>query len=256
MAGRFGVACFYSFASTKYWPAGGGGLAMVHCARPGAQTGRYDSIAVAALARAGIARPAAAGGQGVVFHRRLYGLFGRPMRRWAEQWALLEPCLDLEAIPALLRRGRLPPGAAVSRPGWSVQRANSLRLLAQLGEVENVVLPRERPGAQYNYHLFPVLLRNRARAHRGDGRDVGEVRRHVHDLQRRGAGVPAPGISGRLSGGRVGGRTPDHAAELRGPHAITISIDVAEVFLSTLQICRDAQPSEARLRRELTGQTL
>ena len=24
-----------------------------------------------------------------------------------------------------------------------------------------VVLPRERPGAQHNYHLFPVLLRNR-----------------------------------------------------------------------------------------------
>jgi dTDP-4-amino-4,6-dideoxygalactose transaminase len=25
-----------------------------------------------------------------------------------------------------------------------------------------VVLPLERPGAQYNYHLFPVLLRDRA----------------------------------------------------------------------------------------------
>jgi dTDP-4-amino-4,6-dideoxygalactose transaminase len=25
----------------------------------------------------------------------------------------------------------------------------------------DLVLPKERPGAQYNYHLFPVLLRNR-----------------------------------------------------------------------------------------------
>ena len=30
MAGSFGLACFYSFASTKYWPAGGGGLAVVN----------------------------------------------------------------------------------------------------------------------------------------------------------------------------------------------------------------------------------
>ena len=30
MAGSFGLASFYSFASTKYWPAGGGGLAVVN----------------------------------------------------------------------------------------------------------------------------------------------------------------------------------------------------------------------------------
>src|SRR5262249_5363047 len=30
MAGGFGMASFYSFASTKYWPAGGGGLAVVN----------------------------------------------------------------------------------------------------------------------------------------------------------------------------------------------------------------------------------
>jgi dTDP-4-amino-4,6-dideoxygalactose transaminase len=43
----------------------------------------------------------------------------------------------------------------------ALQRANSLRLLSQLDGVEDIVLPRERPGARYNYHLFPVLLRDR-----------------------------------------------------------------------------------------------
>src|SRR4051794_5109981 len=161
MAGRFGVACFYSFASTKYWPAGGGGLAMVH--RPDLARKLGDTIR--SLSPPSRARELHGlllqGAKSVVFHRRLYGLFGRPMRRWAEQWALLEPCLDLEAIPrscaaAACRQAlRFPP--RVER-----QRANSLRLLAQLGDVENVVLPHERPGARYNYHLFPVLLRNRA----------------------------------------------------------------------------------------------
>src|SRR5579872_1396431 len=30
IAGAFGVAAFYSFASTKYWPAGGGGLVVAN----------------------------------------------------------------------------------------------------------------------------------------------------------------------------------------------------------------------------------
>ena len=82
------------------------------------------------------------------------------MRRWAEQWALLEPCLDLQAIQrswaavACRQALRFPERV-------ELQRANSVRLLARLGAVEDVVLPQERPGAQYNYHLFPVLLRDR-----------------------------------------------------------------------------------------------
>ena len=95
----------------------------------------------------------------VVFTRHLYGLVGRPMRRWSDDWALLEPCLDLNAIER--------PWAAVARRQASqfarrveLQRANSLRLLSQISVAEDVVLPRERMGARYNYHLFPVLLRN------------------------------------------------------------------------------------------------
>ena len=41
------------------------------------------------------------------------------------------------------------------------QRANSLLLLSRLGAVEDVVLPEQRPGARYNYHLFPVVLLDR-----------------------------------------------------------------------------------------------
>ena len=174
------------------------------------------------------------------------------MRRWAEQWALLEPCLDLEAIPrscaaAACRQAlRFPP--RVER-----QRANSLRLLAQLGEVENVVLPRERPGAQYNYHLFPVLLRNRVeRVAMMDAMwakfvDTSMIYSGVvQECRRLGylGGCPvAESVAERLI------TLPNHAA--LADHDID---RVAEVFLSTLRICRDAQPSEARLRPELTGQ--
>jgi dTDP-4-amino-4,6-dideoxygalactose transaminase len=42
----------------------------------------------------------------------------------------------------------------------ALQRANSLQLLIRLDLTEELVLPRERPGATYNYHLFPVLLRS------------------------------------------------------------------------------------------------
>jgi dTDP-4-amino-4,6-dideoxygalactose transaminase len=82
------------------------------------------------------------------------------MRRWTDRLALLEPCLDLQAI-------QRPWAAVACRQALrfpervELQRANSLRLLAQLGTVDDVVLPLERPGAQYNYHLFPVLLRDR-----------------------------------------------------------------------------------------------
>ncbi len=82
------------------------------------------------------------------------------MRRWTDRLALLEPCLDLEAIQR--------PWAAVAcrqelrfPERVQLQRANSLRLLARLGALDDVVLPLERPGAQYNYHMFPVLLRDR-----------------------------------------------------------------------------------------------
>ena len=159
MAGSFGVACFYSFASTKYWPAGGGGLAIVH--DPGVARKLASSIlSLSPPSRAQELRSLVLqAAKAAVFTRQLYGFFGRPMRRWTDHWGLLEPCLDLQGIQrpwaavACRQALRLPERV-------NLQRANSLRLLARLGEVNDVVLPRERPGAQYNYHLFPVLLRD------------------------------------------------------------------------------------------------
>jgi perosamine synthetase len=159
MAGTLGVASFYSFASTKYWPAGGGGLAVVNdpslarrladLVRPLSPASRLEEIRNVLLLAT----------KAVVFHRRLYGTCGRPMRRWADNWALLEPCLDLKAIQrswaAVACRQAVRLQVRVE-----LQRANSLQLLSRLGIAEEVVIPRERPGTRYNYHLFPVLLRN------------------------------------------------------------------------------------------------
>jgi len=238
MAGRFGAASFYSFASTKYWPAGGGGLAIVH-----------DSAAARKMARAveSLSPPSRweelrnltlQAAKAAVFQRPLYGIFGRPMRRWAEDWALLEPSLDLNAIQpsyaaAACRQAlRLPE--RVER-----QRANSLRLLARLGCVEDVVMPRERPRARYNYHIFPVLLRDGAE--RSGVRDrmwsrfvdtsiiysqaIEECRRYGY----RGGCPVAESVAERLI------TLPNHAA-LTGR-----DIDiVAEVFLAGLQASRRA----------------
>jgi dTDP-4-amino-4,6-dideoxygalactose transaminase len=159
MAGGFGAAGFYSFASTKYWPSGGGGLAVVNDARLAeklAQTVRTLSPPSRARELRDLVLQAT---KAAVFHRRLYGICGRPMRRWVERFALLEPCLDLKAIQrswaAVACRQALRLPQRVER-----QRANSFRLLARLRDFRDLVLPWERPGAQYNYHLFPVLLRN------------------------------------------------------------------------------------------------
>lgn len=159
LAGETGCASFYSFASTKYWPAGGGGLAVVK-----------DSSMARALERLmtpyrqpsrieGFRNILMLGAKTAVFTRPLYPMFGKPLRRWAEQYALLEPPLDDERIQAshaaIARRQALRFPARVAK-----QRANSLRLLGRLSHLSDVGLPYERPGARYNYHIFPVLLRS------------------------------------------------------------------------------------------------
>ena len=113
MAGDFGLASFYSFASTKYWPAGGGGLAG------GSRTGLGPQDRVRSPRRTCPLPPFCRrleallmqAAKAVVFSPALYGFFGRPMRRWAEDWALLEPGLDLNAIHRVPCGGRTPAGA-------------------------------------------------------------------------------------------------------------------------------------------------
>lgn len=159
MAGTFGLASFYSFASTKYWPAGGGGLAVVNdraLARRVEHATRSLTPPSLAEELCNVAMQAA---KAAVFTRSLYGVFGRPMRRWAERWALLEPDLDMSAMQRSYAAAALRQAAHMP-VRVRLQRTNSLRLLARLKAAEDVVLPYERPGASYNYHLFPVLLRD------------------------------------------------------------------------------------------------
>ena len=236
MAGSFGVASFYSFASTKYWPAGGGGLAVVNHPRLARKlAGAIRSLSPPSRVQE-LRNLVLQGAKAAVFNRRLYGIFGRPMRRWVERLALLEPCLDLKAIQ------RSYAAVACRQTLWftrrvALQRANSLRLLARLGSVEDVVLPKERLGAQSNFHLFPVLLRDREErtavmaamwARFVDTSMIySEVVKEGRRLGYRGGCPVAESIADRLV------TLPNHAA-LSGQ-----DIDnVAQAFLSTLQACR------------------
>jgi dTDP-4-amino-4,6-dideoxygalactose transaminase len=241
MAGSFGVASFYSFASTKYWPAGGGGLAVVNHPRLARKlAGAIRSLSPPSRVQE-LRNLVLQGAKAAVFNRRLYGIFGRPMRRWVERLALLEPCLDLKAIQ------RSYAAVACRQTLWfpqrvELQRANSLRLLARLRSVEDVVLPRERPGAQSNFHLFPVLLRDREErtavmaamwARFVDTSMIySEVVKEGRRLGYRGGCPVAESIADRLV------TLPNHAT------LSSKDIDnVAQAFLSTLQECRTRSPA-------------
>ena len=160
MAGSLGVASFYSFASTKYWPAGAGGLAMVNDVTLARKFARITESLVPPPRSQELRNLILQSAKAAVFTRPLYGVFGKPMRRWAEKWALLEPSLNTRSIQrsyaavACRQALRFPQRV-------ELQRVNSLRLLARLAALEDVVLPFERPGARYNYHLFPVLLHDK-----------------------------------------------------------------------------------------------
>jgi perosamine synthetase len=159
MAGTFGLASFYSFASTKYWPAGGGGLAVVHDpGLAGSLAGLISSLRAPSHVEA-VCNLALQCAKSLVFCRPFYGLIGMPLRRCVESWALLEPRLDTTGIePSHAAAALLQASRFAERV--EKQRSNSLRLLLRLRGAEDVVLPREPLGTRYNYHLFPVLVRD------------------------------------------------------------------------------------------------
>ena len=239
MAGEFGLASFYSFASTKYWPAGGGGLAVVHDPELGARMDRAVRTLAQPSRSLELRKLILQAAKAAVFSRRAYGLLGRPMRRWADGWALLEPCLDTLAIQrtqaAAARRQASRFAVRVEQ-----QRANSLRLLSHLSRAEDVVLPHERPGTRYNYHLFPLLLRDR---HERDAVRAAMWKQFVDTST-----IYSDAIERCTRFGYQGGcpvsesvatrliTLPNYAA--LGPAEIDT---VAEVFLSSLKACRSAQ---------------
>ena len=242
MAGRFGVASFYSFASTKYWPAGGGGLAVVHHANLARKLADTIRLAFPAFARPGIAQPASSGGKG----SRLQPAALRDLRKTnaplGGEVGTAGALPGSEGDPALVRRGGVPPGIAVSRESANCSAPTACGSWHGSATVEDVVLPRERPGAQYNYHLFPVLLRDREErtavmaamwAKFVDTSMIySDVVKECRRFGYRGGCPVAESVADRLI------TLPNHAA-LTGQ-----DIDhVAQVFLSSLQACRDAQPS-------------
>jgi perosamine synthetase len=240
IAGSFGLASFYSFASTKYWPAGGGGLAVVNDATLARELTRATEALSSSSRIEELRNLALQAAKALLFTRQLYGILGKPIRRWAEKWAILEPSLDLKAIQhsyaAVACRQAARFAKRVER-----QRANSLRLLSQLDTIEDVVLPHERPGARYNYHLFPVLLRDRKEraammaAMGARFVDTSMIYCDVVQQCRRfgylGTCPQAESIADRLI------TVPNHAA------LSSEDIDrVAGVFRSSLRTCRSVQP--------------
>ena len=87
----------------------------------------------------------------------MYGAVARPLRPRMERYAVLEPELDMKAIQpsqavVALRQIRSYEARAKG------QRENGHRLLSALSDVPGLVLPHERPGCEYAYHFFPVLV--------------------------------------------------------------------------------------------------
>ena len=241
MAGSFGLASFYSFASTKYWPAGGGGLAVVNDKTLARKLARATEALSSPSRIEELRNLALQAAKALLFTRELYGILGKPMRRWAENWAILEPSLDLKAIQhsyaAVACRQALRFAKRVER-----QRANSLRLLSHFDTLEDVVLPRERPGALYNYHMFPVLLRDRTerapvmaamwKRFVDTSMIYCDVVQQCRRFGYRGTCPQAESIVDRLI------TVPNHAT------LTSQDIDgIAQVFRSSLLACRNAKPS-------------
>ena len=118
MAGSFGVATFYSFASTKYWPAGGGGLAVVNDTKPCAQVGGSGSIAFPTFSIRGVTQCGPSGGKGSCVPpaslwnlRKANAALGR---RLGPPRAVPRSTGD----PALMGGGCVPPGNALCRREW------------------------------------------------------------------------------------------------------------------------------------------
>ena len=119
LAGGFGAASFYSFASTKYWPAGGGGLAVVNDLELVHKDGRGDSVPSTTFLRGRVAPSCSSGGQGD-------GLYPPALWDLRKADATMGRGLGASGTPlgsagdrAIVRRRRIPTGAALSAESGS-----------------------------------------------------------------------------------------------------------------------------------------
>lgn len=160
MAGSFGVASFYSFASSKYLPAAGGGLAAINdtalAGEVAAQTRRLTRPNTTLEFQGTLMQAVKA----ALFCPPLYGLLGISLRSSTEERSRFVAHMDQIAISrasaaVVLRQA---PAFAARVHG---QRSNSLLLLKRLAGIEGIKLPYEPTGAMYNRYLFPVLVADR-----------------------------------------------------------------------------------------------
>jgi perosamine synthetase len=159
LTGTFGIGSFYSFASSKCIPAGGGGLAAINDSNLASRVrdlatkltprGMLDSFRCALMQLI----------KAALFSRILYGLLGNRMRTATEERGFLLAKADSQAITAASAQGVRILGAHLEER-MRRQHENSLKLIALLRGAKGVVLPTEPPGAHYGYTLFPVLVAN------------------------------------------------------------------------------------------------
>lgn len=96
--GVSGIACFYSFASTKYWPAGGGGMLVVRDAELAAQVAEEAESLQRQSVLSEWKNLALQVAKAISFRRHLYGIIVMSIRSWAEKKAILEPELGHHRI--------------------------------------------------------------------------------------------------------------------------------------------------------------
>ncbi|MFZ0592438.1 MAG: DegT/DnrJ/EryC1/StrS family aminotransferase [Bryobacteraceae bacterium] len=160
LAGTFGAASFYSFASSKYLPAAGGGLAAINNAALAAEV----AIQTRQLTRPGTVLEFRStlmqAVKAALFRPPLYGLFGISLRSSTEEHSRFAAQMDHIAISRASARVVLRQAQAFA-VRVQEQRSNSLLLLKQLAGIERVTLPHEPAGAMYNRYLFPVLVADR-----------------------------------------------------------------------------------------------
>jgi perosamine synthetase len=156
LAGTYGVGSFYSFASSKAIPAGGGGLAALNDPQLGERVRTLAAQLIPATRKASLRAAGMQYAKAQLFSRPLYGTLGNRLRASSEDTGFLLAKVDARAIApssaaAVLTLARTHSERAAR------QRAHSLHLIGALSSTPGILLPVEPRGARYGYSSFAVV---------------------------------------------------------------------------------------------------
>ena len=132
MAGSFGLASFYSFASTKYWPAGGGGLAVVNDATLARKLARATEALSAAVANRGTAQSCSSGGKGLALHQAALRNLWKTNAPMGGEVGHPGAQSGSESDPAFVCRSGVPASLTVSQKEWSSSEQTACDCLSHL----------------------------------------------------------------------------------------------------------------------------